>query len=202
MDQEQPRAEVGAPRDNGPVEQPARLEERPGAATATGGATPGWGVVQAAVALTVVVLDQATKAAVRAALPLHSDSTVIPGFLSLTHVRNSGAAFGILNSVQFPGKPTLLALAATAALIGISIYAARLSPHQRVARLGLALILGGAIGNLIDRLAVGYVLDFVDVYWRDLHFWAFNVADSAITVGVGVMILDMMRLGSDASTTA
>jgi signal peptidase II len=202
MDQEHPRTEEGPARDTDPAEQPAASNERQGVATANRAAAIWCRLIQGAVVLTVVVLDQITKAAVRAALPLHADSTVIPGFLSLTHVRNSGAAFGILNSVQFPGKPTLLAVAATAALIGISVYATRLSPHQRVARLGLALILGGAVGNLIDRLTVGYVLDFVDVYWRDYHFWAFNVADSAITVGVGVMVLDMMRLGSDASTTA
>jgi hypothetical protein len=85
------------------------------------------------------------------------------------------------------------------ALVGIGIYAARLSVHEKLARFGLAMILGGATGNLIDRLVTGYVVDFVDVYWRDYHFWAFNVADSAITLGVAVMILDMIGTGSHVS---
>jgi signal peptidase II len=83
-------------------------------------------------------------------------------------------------------------LIATAALIGVGMYAASLAHHQFVARIGLALIIGGAAGNLLDRLIVGSVVDFVDVYWRNWHFWAFNVADSAITFGVVIMILDML----------
>jgi signal peptidase II len=77
-------------------------------------------------------------------------------------------------------------------LIGVGMYAASLAHHQLAARAGLALIIGGAAGNLIDRLTAGSVVDFVDVYWHSWHFWAFNVADSAITVGVAIMILDMI----------
>lgn len=153
----------------------------------------GWPLVVLAV---VVAADQVTKAAVRATLALHEEIVVIPGLLSMTHVRNTGAAFGILNAAEFPYKATILSIVAVIALVGIAAYAAKLSPHQRAARLGLALILGGAIGNLIDRVTAGYVIDFVDVYWGDWHFWAFNVADSAITVGVFGMILDMVGLGT------
>jgi len=71
-----------------------------------------------------------------------------------------------------------------------------------VARAGLALIIGGAAGNLVDRIAAGSVVDFVDVYWRTYHFWAFNVADSAITIGVGMMILDILGVGTHVSKTA
>ncbi len=145
---------------------------------------------------TIVALDQATKALVRAYLPLHASRTVIPGLLDLTHVQNSGAAFGVLNAVNFPHKAGVIALVSTIALVSIAAFAAGLSPRQRLARLGLALILGGAAGNLIDRLAAGVVVDFVDVYWRDYHFWAFNVADSAITVGVIGMLLDMLGVGN------
>jgi signal peptidase II len=144
----------------------------------------------------IVVFDQLTKAAVRASIPLHGNRTVIPGFLDLTHVQNSGAAFGILNAVDFPYKAAVIALVATIALVAIAFFAAGLSPHQRLARVGLALILGGAAGNLIDRVTAGYVVDFVDAYWRDWHFWAFNVADSAITVGVIGMMLDMLGVGN------
>ena len=142
--------------------------------------------------IVVIALDQLTKAIVRATLPMHESVTIVPGFVDFTHVRNSGAAFGILNAAEFPFKELVIALIATAALIGIGIYAASLAHHQLVARVGLALIIGGAAGNLIDRVVAGSVVDFVDVYWQSWHFWAFNVADSAITIGVAIMILDML----------
>jgi signal peptidase II len=142
--------------------------------------------------LIIVAFDQVTKAIVRAKLPLHESVTVIPGLVDFTHVRNTGAAFGFLDSVDFPYKTVVIALIATAALIGVGMYAASLAHHQLAARAGLALIIGGAAGNLIDRLTAGSVVDFVDVYWHSWHFWAFNVADSAITVGVAIMILDMI----------
>jgi signal peptidase II len=146
-------------------------------------------------AIIVVALDQLTKAAIRATVPLHSSITVVPGFMDFTHVRNTGAAFGILNLSDFPFKTALIAVIATAALIGVGLYAASLAHHQLVARIGLALIFGGAAGNLLDRIVAGSVVDFVDVYWGLHHFWAFNIADSAISIGVGIMILDM--LGAD-----
>jgi signal peptidase II len=149
--------------------------------------------------LAIVVVDQLTKALVRGLLPLHESVTLIPGIVDLTHVRNSGAAFGILNGTDFPYKTVVIALVATAALIGVGLYAASLAHHQLVARIGLALIIGGAAGNLLDRIAAGSVVDFIDVYWRSYHFWAFNVADSAISVGVGMMILDMLGVGAHAS---
>jgi signal peptidase II len=150
----------------------------------------------------VVIVDQLTKAAVRATLPLHESVTLVPGLLDFTHVRNTGAAFGILNAADFPFKTVLIALIATAALVGVGLYAASLAHHQLVARIGLALIIGGAAGNLLDRIAVGSVVDFVDVYWHTYHFWAFNVADSAITVGVAIMMLDMLGVGTHVSKTA
>src|SRR6187431_1401563 len=112
----------------------------------------------------IVALDQATKAAVRARLPLYESVTVIPGFLDLTHVRNTGAAFGFLNAVDFPFKPVVIPMVALLALLAIAAYAARLDAREWGGRLGLALILGGAVGNLIDRTRNGYVVDFVDVY--------------------------------------
>ena len=151
-------------------------------------------------AVIVVVLDQATKAIVRTKLPLHDSFNVIPGFFDLTHVRNTGAAFGMLNNIEFEHKPIVMVGVALVALAAVATYAFTLPPHQRLARFGLALILGGAIGNLIDRAMAGYVVDFVDVYWRDIHFWAFNVADSAITVGVALMLLDVLGVGRAPET--
>ena len=143
----------------------------------------------------IVALDQATKALVRARLPLYESVTVIPGFFDLTHVRNTGAAFGMLNGVDFAYKPAVMVIVALIALGAVASYALTLPSTQQIARYGLALILGGAVGNLIDRATVGYVVDFVDVYWRGIHFWAFNVADSAITVGVILMLLDVLGVG-------
>jgi signal peptidase II len=151
--------------------------------------------------IAVVVLDQVTKALVRSKVPLHDSVTIVPGLVDFTHVRNTGAAFGFLNLVDFPFKTVALAVIATVALIGVGLYALSLSHHQLLARVGLAMIIGGAAGNLIDRVVAGSVVDFVDVYWRTWHFWAFNVADSAITIGVALMILDMLRVGTHASKT-
>ena len=151
------------------------------------------------VPLAIVVLDQITKAIVRDRIPLHDSIEVIPGLLNLVHVRNTGAAFGMLNAAEFPFKSVIIALIALAGLAGVALYAASLAHHQRLARIGLALIIGGAVGNLIDRFIDGSVVDFVDVYWREYHFWAFNVADSAITVGVAIMLLDALGVGTNVS---
>lgn len=155
--------------------------------------------VELLLAFAIVVVDQITKAVVRSTLPLYETVSVVPNVLNFTHVRNTGAAFGLLDAVDFPLKTPLLAVFATAALIAVGAYAAGLAHHQRIARTGLALIIGGAAGNLIDRIVAGSVVDFVDVYWRSYHFWAFNVADSAITVGVAMMILDMLGSGEHVS---
>jgi signal peptidase II len=151
--------------------------------------------LQVWIAGAVVVLDQAVKWLVRSRVDLYESIELIPGFASITRVHNTGAAFGLMNTMDFPYKTLVVALIATAALSGLAIYAATLDPEQRLSRLGLAFIIGGAAGNLIDRIAVGYVLDFVDLYRGDWHFWAFNVADVAINIGVGLMILDILGVG-------
>ena len=157
--------------------------------------------LEVVVAVTVVILDQVTKAMIRPAFALHESREVIPGFLDLTRVHNTGAAFGMLNAAEFPFKTVVLSLIAFIALGGVAWYAATVPLSDRLARIGIAGVLGGAIGNLIDRASAGYVLDFVDAYWNGWHFWAFNVADAAITVGVIFMILDILGLGKRAPNT-
>ena len=147
------------------------------------------------IALGVIVVDQAVKAAVRPRLGLFDSIVVIPGFFSLTRVHNTGAAFGLLNAIDIPYKTAVMALVQTAALIGLAAYSATLAPGQRLTRVGLSFVIGGAIGNLIDRVSAGYVLDFFDFYWRGWHFWAFNIADASITIGVALMILDLIGAG-------
>ena len=143
------------------------------------------------IALTIVVLDQWTKALVRGRLELHDSIDVMAGWLSFTRVHNTGAAFGMLNAADFPFKTVVLMLVAGGALAGVAWYAASLPDANKIARAGIAGVLGGAIGNLIDRATAGYVLDFVDAYWGTWHFWAFNLADAAITVGAVLMLLDV-----------
>ena len=162
------------------------------------GVLPRW--VMAAIGMTILVLDQLTKVLVRTQIALHDSIEIVPGFLNLVHVRNTGAAFGFLNGVDLGYKQFLMTAVALVALLAIGTYAWRVGSQERRARAGLALILGGAIGNLIDRASVGYVVDFVDAYWRSYHFWAFNVADSAITVGACLLIVDMFVATKDVST--
>jgi signal peptidase II len=157
--------------------------------------------LELAIVVVVVVLDQITKMLVRNALALHDSVEVIPGFLDLTRVHNTGAAFGMMNGVDFAFKTVVMSMVALAALGGVGWYAISVPLTDVVARLGIAGVVGGAVGNLIDRATAGYVLDFVDAYWNGWHFWAFNVADAAITLGVGCMILDILGLGRRASNS-
>jgi signal peptidase II len=141
----------------------------------------------------VVVLDQITKRMVATSMQLHDSREIVAGVLSLTHVRNRGAAFGFLSNADLPYQSILFAVLSVLALGAIATYALKLPSAQRWPQIALALIMGGAVGNLIDRLAYGYVIDFVDVYWRAHHWPAFNVADSCISVGVVMLILDLLR---------
>jgi signal peptidase II len=153
------------------------------------------GPVHVWVVVAVVLLDQVVKAAVRPRLGLFDSVSVIPGFFSLTRVHNTGAAFGLMNAVDIPFKTVMMALVQTTALVGLAIYAATLAPGQRLTRVGLSFVIGGALGNLIDRVFAGYVLDFFDFYWGGWHFWAFNIADASITIGVALMVLDLLGAG-------
>ena len=156
--------------------------------------------VMGTIMVAVVILDQVTKLLVRTQVALNDSIEIVPGFLNLVHVRNTGAAFGFLNAADIGYKQFLMTGIALGALAAIGFYAWRVGAREPLARAGLALILGGAVGNLIDRASAGYVVDFVDAYWRTYHFWAFNVADSAITVGACLLILDMFVTTHDVST--
>ena len=147
----------------------------------------------------IVALDQITKAVVLDRLPLGVPVTVIDGWLALTLVLNPGLAFGLLGSVP-PGWRWVVAALSLVALAVLARVALRVLPAGGwTGRLAIGLIFGGAVGNLVDRARFGAVVDFVDVYWRGWHWPAFNVADSAITVGVALLAL---RLLNDRSTPA
>ena len=149
--------------------------------------------------LLIIAADQFSKALVRSVVALYDSRTIIPGFLDLAHVRNEGVAFGLFNSSDLRHKWVLTTGLALAALAGITYYARHIRQDERLARIGLSMILGGAIGNLIDRVRNGYVLDFVDVYFRGWHFWAFNVADACITFGALFVFFDLLFVRPHAS---
>ncbi len=149
--------------------------------------------------LAIIALDQAAKVLVHQTIPLFGHVPVIPGFLDLVHVRNAGVAFGFLNDLDVAYQKAVTTVLALVALAGIAYYARQVKPHERFARLGLSVILGGALGNLVDRLRTGYVTDFVDVYYGDWHFWAFNVADASITIGAVLVFADLLLVSRHAS---
>ena len=141
-------------------------------------------ILLALVSAITVLLDQATKLQIMQSMRLHETIPVVPDFFSITYIRNPGAAFGILASssngfrLVFFGLTSLFALV----LLGTILY--RLKPHDWGGQFSVAAVFGGAIGNLLDRVRFGEVIDFLDVYVGAYHWPAFNVADAAISVGV------------------
>jgi len=141
-----------------------------------------------AIVLTVVILDQLTKWQVTSAMRLHETIPIIPEFFSFTYIRNAGAAFGILADSQAGFRLVFFGVTSVVALVLLGTIYARLSPTDRAGQVSVASIVGGAVGNLIDRLRAGEVIDFLDFSIMGYHWPAFNVADAAITVGVGFLM--------------
>jgi signal peptidase II len=143
--------------------------------------------------LLAIVLDQASKIMVDNSMQLYESIPVLPYF-NLTYVHNTGAAFSFLSEAGGWQRWFFALLALTISLV-LGIWLARLQKHETFLAVALSLVLGGAIGNLIDRLAYGYVIDFLDVYYSSWHWPAFNIADSAITLGVALMLLESLGVG-------
>jgi signal peptidase II len=141
----------------------------------------------------VVLLDQLTKWLVDQYMVLHESRPVLEGLFALTYVRNRGGAFGVLSEADLPHQAIVFSVVSLLALAAIVAYAWRLPAESRRSQGALALVMAGAVGNLLDRARLGFVIDFVDVYWGSHHWPAFNVADSAITVGVTLLVLDVLR---------
>lgn len=137
----------------------------------------------------VVGLDQLTKFIIRTEFRLHESVEVIPGFFNLTYITNTGAAFGLLAGEQTLLRQAFFIAVAMAALLIMFFTYRHLHSQGRLFVHAIGMIAGGAIGNLLDRLRLGSVVDFLDFYLKGHHWPAFNVADSAITVGVGLFIL-------------
>ena len=144
------------------------------------------------VAVAVLVVDQITKALCIAEIPLHARIPLIDGYLALTHVHNRGMAFGLFNGVGAPWLRWVLAAVAVAAVVIIWFYA-RQETASPVVAVAFGAVLGGAIGNLADRLRYGYVEDFILAHWGPHEWPAFNVADAAITMGGITLFLALAR---------
>lgn len=139
----------------------------------------------------ILAIDQLSKVFIDRAMDLHQSIPVIPNCFSITYIRNKGAAFGFLANTSFR-LPFFIFISIVAVIVIIIAYS-KLRKDQKLAMLSLAMILAGAVGNLIDRIRLGEVIDFLDVYWGNYHWPAFNIADSAICVGVFLLALDMLR---------
>lgn len=144
----------------------------------------------------MIIADRLTKMAAAAWLDPVSPVPVIPGIFDLTLVRNPGGVFGLMRDLSEGVRSAIFTFVPAAVIVAIAVYAWRLPPSQRLTRAALALVLGGATGNLIDRIRLGHVIDFLDVYWRDHHWPAFNIADSAICIGVGLMLFEGLFMKS------
>ena len=138
-----------------------------------------------------LLADQATKLYVDKVMTLHQSIPVIDGLFSFTYLRNRGAAFSFLSDVSWR-LPFFIAVTLIAAVV-ILVAMKKMREDQKLAQTSLAMIFSGAVGNLIDRVRLGEVIDFLDVYWRTHHWPAFNVADSLICVGVALVAVDMIR---------
>lgn len=143
--------------------------------------------------LLAVILDQGSKLVIDSSMRLYQSISVMPYF-NLTYVHNTGAAFSFLSEAGGWQRWFFAGLAILISAV-IAVWLARLKHHETLLAMALSLVLGGAIGNLIDRLAYGYVIDFLDVYYGTWHWPAFNIADSAITLGVILMLAESFGLG-------
>ncbi len=142
----------------------------------------------------ILAADLLTKYLVDVAMDSRASLEIIPGFLRISQVLNSGIAFGLFDDLQSAWKPIVLAGLAAVAVVTILVYGSSVPPGRRMLRLALAVTLGGIVGNFLDRLVDGRVIDFIEVHWLDRWYWpTFNVADSAITVGIILLVIDTVR---------
>lgn len=150
----------------------------------------------------VILIDQYTKYLIVQKFRLGETVPVISGFFNLTYIRNTGAAFGLLAQAEPAFRVPFFVIVPIVALFAIAYIFKKIPAADLKLSTALSLVIGGAIGNLFDRLQLGYVVDFLDFHWNyAYHFPAFNVADSAICVGVGILMLDLLtqKEVSDAS---
>jgi len=142
--------------------------------------------------VSILILDQYTKHEAQQKIPLYHTIKVIDGFFNLTHLRNTGGAFGVLAGKK-EGIASLFFISVSLVAVGVILYLFyKAKEHERTLSLSLSLVLSGAIGNLIDRIRYGEVVDFLDFHLFSYHWPAFNIADSAITIGIGLMAFELL----------
>ncbi len=140
----------------------------------------------------LILIDQYTKFMVSLHIPLNYSVNVVAGFFNLTHIRNSGVAFGIFSEQNSALKPYLLIFVSIIAIIAILIIFHQTERGKKLVQTGLVLLFSGAIGNLIDRVLHKEVIDFIDIFFGNKHWPAFNIADACITIGVMLLAADML----------
>ncbi len=150
----------------------------------------------------LIVVDQYTKFMVSLHIPLNYSIKVVEGFFNLTHIRNSGVAFGLFADQQSEYKALMFIAISSIAIMAILVIFHQNPKEKKMVQVALILIFSGAIGNLIDRTLHGEVIDFVDFFIRDHHFPAFNIADSCITIGVALMVVDLFVGESNSDSSA
>jgi signal peptidase II len=154
------------------------------------------------IAVLVITLDRFTKSTIAHRLSLHDSIQVIPGFFRIIHTENRGAAFGLFADSPSEWKVALLILFSLVALLIVSALLWKNSHTLTTTGIGLSLILGGAIGNLWDRMISGHVVDFLLFYVGQYQWPAFNVADSAIVIGAGLLVFEILFTKSPSQKTA
>lgn len=146
------------------------------------------------ITLLILALDHASKWLISVQLADGGQFEIIPGFLRFSLVHNSGVAFGLFSESMSAWKPWALAALALAALTAIFVYSIHTPPGRRLLQCALAVTMGGILGNLIDRIVRGYVVDFIDVHLYETFSWpTFNIADSAITIGIALLLIDTAK---------
>ena len=152
-----------------------------------------WKFIYPLIILCVLMADQSAKIIISQTVSPYTNIPVIPGFFNLTHIHNRGAIFGFFSRSGSPFVSILLTLASLAALSFVIYYFLKTPSSEKMMKISLSLILGGALGNLVDRIFKGYVVDFADFYVKQWHWPAFNVADASITVGALCLIFVLIK---------
>jgi len=146
------------------------------------------------VTLLILAIDHLAKWAAREHLSPRLPVEIIPGYLRLSYVHNSGVAFGFFDKIESIWKPYILAAMAIVAIVVIVIYSARMPQSRKLLQLSLAITMGGILGNFADRVLRGYVVDFIEFHIHESFYWpTFNVADSAITIGIALLLIDTVK---------
>jgi signal peptidase II len=145
------------------------------------------------VSLVVLLLDQISKYLIRQLVPLNHSVEVWQSFFNLVHIQNPGIVFGILSESKYPWQSFFLVTISIGAIIFLICFMRSLRERDVLLRGAISLITGGAAGNLVDRIAFEKVTDLIDLHWRTYHWPAFNIADSAITIGMTILVIQILR---------